>query len=331
MNKKGIVMSEIALWILALFLLILLLMFLFDLPFLRWINFLPDKPEGGDDVVGDVGVDPFLGGSQNCKEEIGALAASTAGMWSKFGEAIRLKDDERGIIIDGDQTAFFWKESSLGGDIYVVEDVKIGRVVNGIINIDKDAFDDTSRIGWKIWKSYLANSPASEKENFFEQMKKLNGAEMVRGLLICFNGDEREEIEIKVWPEVKLEVDQYSSSENVFIKYLDYPELKNYNINSLFLEKRNDHFVIKGKNPWYKFDKTFGLLFKDGSIWIRQVYLKENKIISEEYRSDFEYEKNYKITNTKRPIPIIPEDNLSIYFVKTNIFVKESNLVVYFQ
>jgi hypothetical protein len=331
MNKKGIVMREVALWVLALFLLILLLMFLFDLPFLRWINFLPDKPGGGDDVVGDVGNDPFIGVSQFCKEEVGSLAANTGGMLRKFGEAIRLKNDERGIIIDGAQTAFFWKESSLGGSIYVIKDVKIGRVVNGVIDIDKDAFDDTSRIGWKIWENYLVNSLPSERESFFEQMNKLNGAEMVRGLLICFNGDEREEIEVKVWPEKKLKVDKYSSSENVFIKYLDYSELKNYDINYLVLEKRNDHFIIKGKNPWYQFDKTFGLLFRDGSIWIRQVYLKENKIISEKYRSDFEYERDYKITNTKRPVPTIPEDNLSIYFAKTNIFVEESNLVVYFK
>lgn len=342
MKKKGFVLSEIGLWIVAIILLIVVIIFLINLPFLRWIGFLPDGPNPqNDSLVGDIGDDKFIGVSENCIKKAGTIERSGGGMLTRFGEAVRLRDDKRAIKINREETPFYFYGNDFGNaEIYLAfGDVKIGDMKNGKIILDKDVFDETSRLRWKIWENYLYKISESGTEIFNEQISALYGTEVVKGgiqsegILLCLN-EAIEAPQIKTWPESegkeRLYIDKVSSKDNFFIQYFDMKQLKEEDISYIYLKEKDDVLLINGKKDGLfgidilKSDSSVGVIFNDGSLWMRKNYYTK---LNTEKDSKVVYYPNLKLSNILSSPKVYFQEANEIDLIKTNIYVKENILI----
>ncbi|MEA3329159.1 MAG: hypothetical protein U9Q06_00255 [Nanoarchaeota archaeon] len=287
-NKKALLFREIALWVIALILLSLILGFLFGLPFLKWINYLPGQEESEEDLyvgVGSdyyVGDDSLVGGSESCLNQIGEISSKTGGVWRGVFEELHLANDERMILV-GDNPPYFKISGHVidGAEIYVgnLEEV-IARVNEDEIEFNSKIFEADSQIRWMIWNDVFSKLPFSERGKFERSVEKLDSAKVFE-LRVCKEGDGGRNME-EMWPGGKIKelegtvrgsrVDLHpyieKTDEVLFIHLKEDKKHEGY-----FWIKKRKHGFFRGLLP-EAFDPTIGVLFRDGSVWINRDHIR---------------------------------------------------------
>ncbi len=264
MNTKGIVWREIALWIMAIILVIVILMFLMNLPFLRWVGYLPGDEEKNDSLDERVDLDEETVSNLCPKEKRVARLSQESG--GNVGGVFSLGGDERQIIFNDGETLLYISGDNLeSAKIYVAGfDEQVGSVANGKIYFEGALFNESSDLRANLWFEIFSKLPYIYQEEFNEWVIGLEGAEILDLETIC--GDENgAQIENKFERGEKINEDELRE---LFKERTDYKE---------FLTEKEEGIAWYWYDGWISND-YFAVLFRDGSVWVKEDYVNSFRI-----------------------------------------------------
>jgi hypothetical protein len=314
MNKKGdIAWSQMALWIIAVVLIIILVMFLIDLPFLRWINYLPGLDEDGGDQEVDKPVEVTSEADSVSCDKVGELSSDSGGTIENL---VNWQGDWRAIIVDGEESLFYIKGNSLdNAKIYFADYKKpVGSVFNNAIHFEGDLFDERSKLRRELWFDFFSRHPYSYQEDFNENILELEGAKIV-GLGICgVENNARFENEFERIEEV------FISQDLIGIPYVDQ---KIEGIDKFYLQKKSKGYAwIRASDSLI--DSYVGILFMDGSVWIDEYY--SNRYFAEKLNDQVSLKWSFFAIKSFTGVYDYEEGDI----FQTNLYVDEDDLRKFF-